>query len=70
MKLSAVAWFGVAQVPKPLMRGDKTFHVAPPCAIGRQGPSGQHHFQHEKKLFRDLKVRLIAGVMKRDQNFV
>jgi hypothetical protein len=56
-------------MPQPLVGRDQAFHVAPPCAIGRKRPPGQHHLQDMKKLLRDFEIRLVAGVMESDQDF-
>jgi hypothetical protein len=60
----------MAQMPQAFVRGDQALHVSPARSIGRQRTAGQHHLQDMEKLFRNLKVRLVAGVMERDQNFV
>jgi hypothetical protein len=57
---------GVAQMPEPLVRRDQALHVAPPGAVRRQWPAGQHHLQDVQQLLADFKIALIAGVMKRD----
>jgi hypothetical protein len=61
---------GVTQVPEPLMGGDQAFHVAPARAVGREWAARQHHLEHMQKLFRYLEVRLVAGVVKSDENLV
>jgi hypothetical protein len=60
----------MAQVPKPFMRGDKAFHVAAARSIRRERPPGQHHLKDMEELFGHFKICLVAGVVKRDQNFV
>jgi len=62
--------FGVAQVPEPLMRGDKAFHVAPAIAVAGEGAAHRHHFQDAQKMLGDIQVIGVAGLMKRDQNLV
>lgn len=60
----------MTQVPQPLMRGDKAFHIAPTSAVRRQGTARQHHFKNVEQLLRHLKIALVAGVMERDENLV
>ena len=48
----------------------KALHVSSFCSIGSQWATCQHHLQNMKKLFSDLEIRLVAGVMKGNQNFV
>lgn len=52
------------------MRGDEAFDVTTPGSIRNEWPAGQHHFKDTEKLFRHLKVGLIAGMMECDQDFV
>ena len=52
------------------MSGHKTLHVAPPRSIRCQRPARQHHLQDMQQLLGHLEIRLIASVMKRDQDFV
>ncbi len=52
------------------MRRYKALHVSSSCSIGSQWTTCQHHLQNMKKLFSDLEIRLVAGVMKGNQNFV
>jgi hypothetical protein len=61
---------GVAKVPQAFVGRDKALHVAPPGSIGSQRTTGQHHLQDMEKLFRNLEIRLVAGVVKGDQNLI
>ena len=60
----------VAQMPKPFVRRNQALHVPAPRSIRDQGTPRQHHLQNLQKLLRDVKVRLIAGMMKSDQDLV
>ena len=57
-------------MPKPLMRGDEAFHVAPAAGIGAEGAAVQHHFKHMQNLLGDFEVALIASVMEGDKNLI
>lgn len=57
-------------MPKPLMRGDKAFHVAPAAGIRAEGAAVQHHFKHMQNLLGDFEVALIASVMEGDKNLI
>ena len=57
-------------MPKPLVRGDQTFHIPAARAIWRQGTACQHHLKDMEQLLRNLEIALIASVMERDQDFV
>jgi hypothetical protein len=69
-RASKIIGVRMAQMPQPFVSRDKAFHIPPARSIGSQRPTGQHHLQNMKKLFRDLEIRLIAGVMERDQDFI
>lgn len=68
--LKRIIHMGVAQVPEPLVRGHQAFHVPPAGPIRSQRPACKHHFQNMKKLFRNLEIPLIAGVVESDQYLV
>jgi hypothetical protein len=50
------------------MRRDQGFRVSPAIAV--RGTPRQHHLQELDQVFRDLKIALVAGLMKGDQDFV
>jgi hypothetical protein len=58
------------QVPQTLMRSDQAFHVPPPRAAWREGPTRQHHFQNVQQLLGDLEISLIARMMEGYQDLV
>jgi len=57
-------------MPEPLVRGDEAFDALAPVSIGVGRAARDHAFEDNQKLFRDFVIILIAGVMKRDQDFV
>src|SRR4051794_6920581 len=58
------------QMPEPLMRGNEALHVAPSGAVRRQRPARQHHLQNVQQLLGHLEIRLVAGMVERDQDLV
>jgi hypothetical protein len=58
----------VAQIPEPFMRRDQGFDVPPAVSPGRQ--PRQYRLQHMEQPLRDLKVSLVARIMKGDHDFI
>ena len=57
-------------MPKPFMCGNQAFDAFAPIGIRRDCAAGQHRFQNAQELFGDLIIALVAGVVKREENFV
>jgi hypothetical protein len=60
----------VAEQPKPFMRGHKTFNALAAIAIRTGARPLQHFFQNNQKVIRHVEIRLVAGVMKGNQNLI
>lgn len=52
------------------MRGNEALDALASIGIGVSRAAGDHAFEDDQKLFRDLIIVLIAGVMECDQNFI
>ncbi len=52
------------------MGGDQAFNALAAVGIGGDGAAGEHVFEDMEKLFGDLKIALIAGMVKRDKDFI
>ncbi len=52
------------------MRGDETLDALASIGIGVSRATGDHAFEDDQELFRDIIVVLIAGVMECDQDFI
>ena len=61
----------IADQPKPLMGRDQTFlRASVLTAGGNAWRALDHEFQYVQQPGRDLNIRLIAGVVERNQDFV
>ena len=60
----------VAQVPEAFMGRDQAFHIPPARAVWRERAPRQHHFKDMQELFGDLKIRLVTGMVKGDEDLV
>jgi hypothetical protein len=58
------------QKPESRMRRDQTFRISPPVATRSLRRARQHHFQDAQESLGDLKVPLVARLMKRDQDLI
>ncbi len=57
-------------MPQPLMRGDEAFDALAAVGVRGHRAAGQHIFKNMKQLLGDFKIALVAGMVKRDENFV
>jgi hypothetical protein len=60
----------MSQVPEPLVRRDQGFHGAPAISLDLARPAREHCFEDLEELLRHLKLLLVAGLVKSDQNLV
>ena len=60
----------MAQMPQPLMGGDKAFHVASARPIRGQTRANQQQLQNMEEALSNLAITLITSVMEGDQDFV
>jgi len=70
VRTSTITNIRMPQKPEALMRRDQTFRVSPLVATRRQPWARQHHFQDAQESVGDLKVPLVARLMKGKQDLI
>ncbi len=57
-------------MPKPLMGGNQALNALAAVGIGGDGAAGEHVFEYVQKLLGNLKIALVAGMVKGNEDLI